>query len=332
MSKAQTWLQELTLEAPQVAQDAFVVFPLTVASANGRDYLTLDEAYRQGLVVLPESGRVPEIVVTVKGEKPVLIVEGEVIVGGWQNRTVNISLLLEAGKEHHIPVSCVEQGRWGFRSRHFYPEPTMESEEREREREFEVAAYIAHASLRHRKTAGVLRAYRLANLLRSEQGEVWAEVGRKLMAMEVDSPTADATSFYARYRSSIRELLEPMTPLPNQVGAVIAIGKKVVGIEAFDHPETWQLLHRKVLSGYAADALEALRFGMVRGLATEADAAAFRAEIANALGKAMVKKAPVGLGEHYLLDGETGRISGFALVHNEKVHHLFAFPTPAGGW
>lgn len=73
-----------------------------------------------GMVFIPGVDQVPEVVIVVKGEKPVLITEGEVLVGGWQNRTVNISLLLEAGKKHRIPVSCVEQERW----RPSYPRPS----------------------------------------------------------------------------------------------------------------------------------------------------------------------------------------------------------------
>lgn len=159
MKKASQWLQSLRIEEPQTTKGVFTVFPLTVSETNGRDYLTLDEAFRQGSVVIPESGRVPEIVVVVKGEKPVLIVEGEVIVGGWQNRTVNISLLLEAGKEHRIPVSCIEAGRWSSRRTRY---PFVETRERETVRdEFEVAAYLAHSQLRRRKTETATRHFLL---------------------------------------------------------------------------------------------------------------------------------------------------------------------------
>ncbi len=326
MKKASQWLQSLRIEEPQTTVEVFTVFPLTVAETNGRDYLTLDEAFRQGLVVIPESGRVPEIVLIVKGEKPVLVVEGEVIVGGWQNRTVNISLLLEAGKEHRIPVSCIEAGRWSSR-RIRYPFGDLREREEEREparEEFEVAAYLAHSLLRRRKTETVTEQFLVKNRPVSEQRDVWEEVRRELRAARLESPTEDATTFYEYHRASIEDLLNPIKTIPNQVGAVVAIGQTIVGLEAFDHPETWNILYKKVLYGYAAEALEFLWRKETSGLVAYREAEAFCEKVALAMEKAAVKPAPVGMGEHLLLEG--GLVGGFALVHDGRVRHMFAFP------
>jgi hypothetical protein len=327
MQKAIQWLQSLKIEEPQTNGNVFTVFPLTVSETNGRDYLTLDEAFQQGLVVIPESGRVPELVVIIKGEKPVLIVEGEVLVGGWQNRTVNISLLLEAGKEHRIPVSCVEAGRWSSR-RTRYPFGGLREREPEREpvreEEFEVAAYIAHSLLRRRKTETVIRQFLMTNQPVAEQRGVWAEVRRELVAAHVDSPTEDATTFYEHHRASIEDLLNPVKTLPNQVGAIFAIGQTIVGLEAFDHPDTWNILYKKVLYGYAAEALEFLWKQEAPKPVSQSEAEAFREKVASVFEQAVVKPSPVGMGEHLLLEG--GVVGGFALVHDGKVRHMFAFP------
>ena len=47
------------------------------------------------------------------GDKPVLVVEGEHFLGGKQNRALNATVLVPARAELEIPVSCLEQGRWG---------------------------------------------------------------------------------------------------------------------------------------------------------------------------------------------------------------------------
>ena len=46
-------------------------------------------------------------------DTPVLIVEGEHFLGGKQNRAVNITALVPPRTELPIPVSCLEEGRWG---------------------------------------------------------------------------------------------------------------------------------------------------------------------------------------------------------------------------
>ena len=49
------------------------------------------------------------------GDRPVLVVEGEHFLGGKQNRALNATVLVPARAELEIPVSCLEQGRWGER-------------------------------------------------------------------------------------------------------------------------------------------------------------------------------------------------------------------------
>jgi len=321
MGKTSEWLKSLKIGEPQVSGEIFTVFPLTVAETNGRDYLTLEEAFRQGLVFIPESSSVPEVVIVIKGEKPVLVVEGEVIVGGWQNRTVNISLLLEAGREHRIPVSCIEQGRWSPRQVHRPSIPT--ADEGVERVAFSVAEYAAHSRLRRKKTESATMQFLMTNRPISDQREVWREVSAELRAAKVASDTEDATAFYEHHRTSINDLLKPIVTVRNQVGAIVGIGQSIVGLEVFDHPETWQILGSKVLYGYAAEALEFLWMRRFFNLVSYDEAKAFRDIVAAVLERATVKPAPVGMGEHHLLNGTA---SGFALVHGGKIRHLFAFP------
>ncbi|MFA0732527.1 MAG: hypothetical protein LKKZDAJK_002384 [Candidatus Fervidibacter sp.] len=171
----------------------------------------------------------------------------------------------------------------------------------------------------------------LVNLLETgkphaDQGKVWAEVARKLRCTSVEAPTSDVTAFYEHHHASVDELLQAFEPIPNQVGAIVALGHRLVGMDAFDHPETWQVLHRKILAGYAADALELLWLGKRSTPATLADAEAFYRSVREALKEAIVQPSPVGLGEHHLLNKE--EVKGFALVHDGAIRHLFAFPTP----
>ena len=61
---------------------------------------------------------VGELVVRNTSPKTALLLEGEVLEGGWQHRVLNADLLLEAGQAHVTEVSCIEQGRWSGANTH----------------------------------------------------------------------------------------------------------------------------------------------------------------------------------------------------------------------
>ena len=45
-------------------------------------------------------------------DRPVVIFGGDTIVGGKQNRIVNVTIWLTPHKTTPIPVTCLEHGRW----------------------------------------------------------------------------------------------------------------------------------------------------------------------------------------------------------------------------
>jgi hypothetical protein len=62
-----------------------------------------------------ETGQVPEIEVENRGPTPVLLPSHLVLVGGWQTRAVERSVVIPAGGVARVPVKCVEAGRWAPR-------------------------------------------------------------------------------------------------------------------------------------------------------------------------------------------------------------------------
>ena len=58
------------------------------------------------------AANVPTLTVTNSGSNPVLLLEGEVVNGGLQDRILNTSVLVPAGATIDLPVSCVEHARW----------------------------------------------------------------------------------------------------------------------------------------------------------------------------------------------------------------------------
>src|SRR5262249_17010261 len=86
------------------------------------DYDTLDEAlaaHTLEVTEVSEGGSVPTLKVVNKAGKLVFLMAGEQLIGAKQNRVLNTSIMVPAAGEVPIPVSCVEAGRWAYRSRQF---------------------------------------------------------------------------------------------------------------------------------------------------------------------------------------------------------------------
>jgi hypothetical protein len=114
-------LEAVVLGAPMEYRGVSVT-PLVGDDAPAGEYLMLDDALRDGVVEITEvseQGSVPELRVKNRAGTPVLIVDGEELVGAKQNRVLNLSVLVGAQRDTVIPVSCVEAYRWRHVTRQF---------------------------------------------------------------------------------------------------------------------------------------------------------------------------------------------------------------------
>ncbi|GIX42330.1 MAG: hypothetical protein KatS3mg129_2063 [Leptospiraceae bacterium] len=62
-------------------------------------------------VVIKETGDVPELEIHYTGNQPLFIWEGDIFIGGFQNRTPQRNFIINKGI-FLLPVFCIEQGRW----------------------------------------------------------------------------------------------------------------------------------------------------------------------------------------------------------------------------
>src|SRR5215216_7351222 len=113
----ETATKQFTLGEPQVA-GPLAVFP--VLGPDPRlDYRAFAQATELGACVkeLDGGASVGELVIQNPTNLPLLVYEGEEVLGAQQNRTFDVSVLVDAGKGATLPVSCIEEGRWDA-SRH----------------------------------------------------------------------------------------------------------------------------------------------------------------------------------------------------------------------
>ena len=185
-----------------------------------------------------DDAAVKDLTVTNPGKNPLLLIEGEQFIGGKQNRTINVSVLVAAGATLKIPVSCLEAGRWGER-RDFRPAATNTPRRVRRTLHDAVAGQAGTASARQ-----------------GDQHQVWGRIDESLREMRMSSPTAaiaDADALFEvdRDRGKAVAELEKLGPLPGQCGIVVTHGPRIVGTEIFGARELlaphWPALVRSYL-------------------------------------------------------------------------------------
>jgi len=303
MTALETAIAGIRAGAP-LALANLTMFPLLGGAAGEPAYLTLGEALAAGLARITEvseQGSVPELRVLNGAERPLLLLDGEELVGAKQNRIVNLSILVGAKSELLIPVSCVEAGRWHHASSHF------------------AAAERAHfARGRARKMADVSASMAASGSRRSDQGAVWEEISAKASRMDAHSETAAAAAMYETHAHRLGDFVQAMPPAAGQCGAAFAINGTLLGVDLFDAPATYAKQAKKLVTSYALDAIDESRADAPP--ASEADCRALLADLLRADCRAF---EAVGLGQDLRLHGPG--LKGAALEVEGRVVHLCAF-------
>jgi hypothetical protein len=102
----QPYLRQVKVGEEQTHKN-LTAYPVPSNQLSALDYITLDEALKQGLIEVLEvdkDGSVPKLKLTNKSEKMILILDGEELVGAKQNRIVNTTKLIPRMETVVIPV------------------------------------------------------------------------------------------------------------------------------------------------------------------------------------------------------------------------------------
>lgn len=274
------------------------LFPVYLHQEHRVDYLPGVVALDDGLVEFGEVGEVANLHVVSRATRPILFPEGDTVVGGLQNRTLNVTVLVAAGTATVVPVSCVEEHRWGRGTR------------------FAHGGSLTPRRVRRAKVASVSERVAVGAGRRSDQGAVWDTVDDAIHLAAVEAPTAAVHDAIDEMAGRLAELRR-VGPLPGQHGVVVSLGRRVVAAEIFDRPDTLAAYWPALIDGYALDAGDTPegRPSATRALGFLADLARIRP----------VENPGVGLGtELHVLDAG---IAATGLRVDDTLIHLSAFAT-----
>src|SRR5580698_3544618 len=265
------------------------VFPVVAPKSYATgEFLTLDEGLRSGEVVVTEYGNVRgllrrrttpamqhdiaevnRLVLINNSKRPLLLLAGEIVTGGKQDRVIGKDRIVPAESDPvDLSVFCVEPGRWVASSEHFG------------------TSGATYGSATGGAASGTLMAQpsvRAKAMGDKDQAEVWAEVRKQQQAVAVEvatvggvtssTPTLEiqSTSSYARvmenkdvkekvdeiaapiqqnYESLIKQLRDRKA-----VGVVVAVNGRIIWADVFASTDLLERYWPKLVRSYASEAV-----------------------------------------------------------------------------
>ncbi len=247
-----------------------------------------------------EGGSVPFLRAENGGANPVLILDGEELVGGKQNRIVNATIIILPGKMMDIPVSCMEAGRWN----------------RQRE-DFAAGEAVFRAKSRAVQKASVTLNLRREGSFHSDQGAVWDEVSDSLAEMHAPSATSDFRDSRAKVTHRIDAFAEVIHAQDRQLGAIFLSKRGILGLELLATPELFGRCLRKIVRSFAFEVLADEDLSNV----PRDQAAAWWEKVQKAH---LSRRSSPGAGED--LRVEVSDLIGSGLLWNDALVHFSCFP------
>ena len=259
-------IQTLKIDAPQ-GEGSLRLIPILGPSHDEPQYRLLEDEVLDSVVVteISESGSVPELKVTNNLDVRVLLIDGQELIGAKQNRILNTDVLVPNKTSMNLPVSCVEQGRWGYgrELRPSAPPPPDASQEEvdayiEKERKRRrtsakqfLAGKAAALSTRKRKSGRVHYSLKTQQGHDAGQGQVWDEVHEELACAGVGSRTGALSDLYAARERELNEFRDKLHLPGKAVGLAVFYGDTFQGLDIFDRHGTLKYFWESLVDSYA---------------------------------------------------------------------------------
>jgi hypothetical protein len=316
------------------------VFPVVAAkSYSTSEFLTLDEGLRSGDVVVTEAGgvqglirrhstpairhdgaQVNRLVLVNNSKRPLLLLAGEIVTGGKQDRVIGKDRIVPAESDPiDLSVFCVEPGRWVATSEHFGASEAM------------YGARVSGGTTAPAPMAMMAQpSVRAKAMADKNQDEVWNEVNKQKAQMSVEVAAASPavasevsqTSSYAKvnenaevrkqvdaiakpieqnYQSLIHQLRDR-----NAVGVVVAVNGRIIWTDVFASSDLLAKYWPKLVRSYASEAI------VTRAKEMEVTSTQAQAFLADMEGRREMIESEPGIYRHTEVTGDT--FKAFALT------------------
>lgn len=202
---------------------------------------TLYEELESSTIVIEEledGGSVPELKLRKSSEGRTLLLDGEPLEGGKQNRVLSMTLLLDGKQDLTIPVTCIERDRWAFSSAQF-----VSSE------------FHSYYSSRSILSSSISSSLRSSHRYRSDQSGIWREIALSLQSTGTRSGTSSMSELFKKHENEISEAEEHFQISANQLGYQALIDGKPLAFELFGSHATFSKYWSRLLRGLVVETL-----------------------------------------------------------------------------
>lgn len=234
------------------------VVPILSTKKGKRNYVTLDEVKDSKAIHISDSGNISRIKVKSSSNKPIFIRIGSIMKGnGTQSRGVEASIVV-------MPESQIED----------LPKVDIKPTHKIPLREIEVPVRCVHAS--HPISGGSSMSYSMGAprevdtsfLSKSGQHDAWNSVQisssrlyrfrsssidthENLSTPGMSDNLVDNIQTIAKFKGEVLDAIKNLPVLEDQVGVVIFDKSNVVGLEMFDHQDSWLAFQTMVIDKYS---------------------------------------------------------------------------------
>ncbi len=263
-----------------------------------------------------DGAEVNKVLVINNSGKTLVLIAGEFILGGKQDRIVGHDCIVSSTNAPvPIDVFCVEHGRWQSRAG---------AVGRGSNGGMGSGGVSAGLSPSFTPAEEVMAApnVRANAQAKKSQSEVWSEIAKNVEKNHVSTSTGTLNSVYSNKKvsakvSTYQNAIKARFTGKNIVGAVVAINGKVVSADVFASPQLFQAYQAKLLKSYALEAISADKAKYQEAKASDAESFLSSSDGA----ESAVEKD----GVYRLAEKQSSADASFELVHTNKSAKLIHF-------
>lgn len=234
-------------------KDNISVVQLQFKKTKNMDVLSVHEAIKLKYVEIKEiedNESVNEIILENNSLHHILVLDGDLLKGAKQNRVANTSILIGPMSTVTIPVSCVERGRWHYKSNN-YANGSI----------FKTSNHIAQKEIRMQKSYDIYQNKMNSNSIldnnlnsfKANQQKVWNVVEHNLSECNVNSDSEDYFMIYDDNKNELEETSSAFKASDKANGLAYYIDGKLMGVEMFNNAKLFSDYFDKIMNSIAIE-------------------------------------------------------------------------------